>query len=1140
MAPQMKEPDVPKIISSRAIKRLLVNGKTRGLTDEQEQERKAAHCEPFLPNKDIESLVQEANVKATLNQDKLLGSHKSNKELAEYVVKAAPRAFLTAIFIGADQENCIRHLKQKGFVDAELPIRLMIVEDAEDAEDYYRVCRVKSNHTLPYFSGWKETLQENYETDQWTFLAPTFEEDDFSYEFHQNLRLPFVYIPNSKPDGGYFGKVLKLGLRIDHQKLTSFEMTPKFNEKHIEVAVKFMNTDYSMANSDVKKFYEREKTTLKLMRELKDLHLIRAIAAYTKGTSRCFVFPWAEGGNLDTFWRTDRSCLDKSLVRWALDQMTGIAGGIMKLHAKDTRHGDIKPLNILYFLDSVDERGRGILKVADVGLAKVHTEYTKYRAATTTRMSSERYEPPEMLSYLHKKAAIPRRYDSWSLGCVFLEFTVWLIYGRSKLHSFHQDLRDSLSDKFYETKGDSYPRHHVVNQLINEMEQSLSESSALHRLVRLISEHLLVPVDNRMSTKALYEKIDDIRKKCHHKSYSLDSSLVSLAKNRPMPDGHPDNNLQPPDNYVNSEWARFLVSRLDWPSLRPTIVTEFCDACSSIDFLEDSIELNRTLHDLEEGSVGCSICSFLFRSFSMVCTGTGNPIVDQSQRLSLSQNDHCPISFYLNPDHMSPAPRQAQLGLPVLPKLGSPQEFALLNEWINLCDRTHDCVSRGSDGEPLNQMPTRLIHVGTTDAPSLHLVETAKENITGNYIALSHCWGKLSKQERFCTYIDNIQGFKQHIPFDELPQTFKDAVITTRALKVRYLWIDSLCIIQEDPPDWKIEAARMEDVFNSAYCTIAASSSASSLDGFLIHRRERAVIGINTSKGPLYLAEAIDDFREDVEKGILNTRGWVFQERALSRRTIHFTSTQVYWECGHGVHCETLAHLRNRESELLGDSKFPNHGIQKYKDDSIRLVQYLYQTYCALNLTNPTDRSKALLGLESRLGRTFRSRAVYGLLSAYFERLLLWQRDQVSPMENIPYPKGQTVPSWSWMSFMGKINYQDAPFGKVNWTGDVENPFISQDYVHWDGRLQARAHELSIDEDELKKRIRTDLIHSKLTSGLFKCAVVGTSKVTNEDGTTDQYVLLISQTSPGIFERVGTGILIDIHIRPDTELVYIN
>lgn len=207
-------------------------------------------------------------------------------------------------------------------------------------------------------------------------------------------------------------------------------------------------------------------------------------------------------------------------------------------------------------------------------------------------------------------------------------------------------------------------------------------------------------------------------------------------------------------------------------------------------------------------------------------------------------------------------------------------------------------------------MPTRLIDVGTTDAPSLHLVERADGNITANYIALSHCWGRPTRKKRFCTYTDNIQDLKQHIPFDELPLTFQHAVTATRALRVRYLWIDSLCIIQEDPEDWKVEAAKMEDVFTSAYCTIAASSSASSLDGFLKCRKERAVIGINTTKGPLYLAKNIDKFQKDVERGILNTRGWVFQERALSRRTIHFTETQVYWECGHGVHCETLAHLR--------------------------------------------------------------------------------------------------------------------------------------------------------------------------------------------------------------------------------------
>ncbi|GKU07335.1 serine threonine protein kinase [Fusarium langsethiae] len=320
MAPKVEKPDTPE----KAVNELMVNGKTRRLTDQQKQERKDAHCEPFMANKDVESFVQESNVKAIL--DKLLGPDKDNRKLAAYIVKKAARAFLTAVFIAADREGGIKDLQQEDFTDANLPIT---VKEAEDEDDTcLRVCSIGSNQTLPYFSGWREISQDDYEKYQWAFLAPTFEEDDFSYEFHQNLRLPFVYLPNPKPDRGYFGKVLKLGLRIDHQRLTSFEMNPKSKEKHVEVAVKFMNTDNSMANSDVKKFYEREKTTLELMRGLKDLHLIRAIAAYTKGTSRCFIFPWAEGGNLDTFWRTDQSDLDENLVRWALDQMTGIAGGI--------------------------------------------------------------------------------------------------------------------------------------------------------------------------------------------------------------------------------------------------------------------------------------------------------------------------------------------------------------------------------------------------------------------------------------------------------------------------------------------------------------------------------------------------------------------------------------------------------------------------------------------------------------------------------------------------------------------------------------------------------------------------------------------------------------------------------------------
>lgn len=87
----------------------------------------------------------------------------------------------------------------------------------------------------------------------------------------------------------------------------------------------------------------------------------------------------------------------------------------------------------------------------------------------------------------------------------------------------------------------------------------------------------------------------------------------------------------------------------------------------------------------------------------------------------------------------------------------------------------------------------------------------------------------------------------------------------------------------------------METFSSNAYCTIAASSATSSLAGFLGERGQRDVTR----------AEYIDNFRADVENSVLSSRGWLFQERALSRRTIYFTSTQIYWECGNGIVCET-------------------------------------------------------------------------------------------------------------------------------------------------------------------------------------------------------------------------------------------
>ena len=233
-----------------------------------------------------------------------------------------------------------------------------------------------------------------------------------------------------------------------------------------------------------------------------------------------------------------------------------------------------------------------------------------------------------------------------------------------------------------------------------------------------------------------------------------------------------------------------------------------------------------------------------------------------------------------------------------------------------------DCSTSCPDcRRPLNlsKYPTRLVVVGDSASTKIRLCSPAKENVSTPYMTLSHMWGVGSM---FSLTSANLSSLYEEIPLDELSKVFRDAITVTRMLGIKYLWIDSLCIIQSGPEskqDWVHEAERMGDVYVNAYCNIGASIATDGPFG-LIYPRDPAKITIPTIElGPQMLhypnkSVSISGTHVIVPMSIWNGtlswfpllhRAWVFQERFLCSRMIHFGADQIFWECKNISLCES-------------------------------------------------------------------------------------------------------------------------------------------------------------------------------------------------------------------------------------------
>ena len=231
--------------------------------------------------------------------------------------------------------------------------------------------------------------------------------------------------------------------------------------------------------------------------------------------------------------------------------------------------------------------------------------------------------------------------------------------------------------------------------------------------------------------------------------------------------------------------------------------------------------------------------------------------------------------------------------------------LSVVKTWVNECIFNHKSCSTHSNMVDL-QLPTRLIDVGPMDGSQQPKLALGKQyqGSGHSYIALSHCWGPTPVGAYWKTTTATVQIFLDGITMDRLPRTFREAITFTRRLGVRFLWIDSLCVIQDSYSDWAQEAAAMGGIYSGALFTLVSASDHSD-GGCAVARNPLEVTPADLVLSPLSEGSSMKvkifpylPFRQTLMNSAPTTlRAWCRQERELSARTVQFTTHQILWTC---------------------------------------------------------------------------------------------------------------------------------------------------------------------------------------------------------------------------------------------------
>jgi hypothetical protein len=401
---------------------------------------------------------------------------------------------------------------------------------------------------------------------------------------------------------------------------------------------------------------------------------------------------------------------------------------------------------------------------------------------------------------------------------------------------------------------------------------------------------------------------------------------------------------------------------------------------------------------------------------------------------------------------------------------GSSSSFRIASAWLAECTLHHPYCDTPLASEA--QLPTRVIDVGSMERHNSSLIETEGQ-MKGRYAALSHCWGGNSHIQ---TTTATLPVYVSKIDMDVLPQTFADSIQTTRQLGICYLWIDSLCIIQDSPSDWESEASQMGAYYRNAVVTLSAAHGSNSGAGLFVKRDSLSIHPclVNIKYGSywrqVYVYARDTSFQlsrsslGELKKPLpLYSRSWVLQEQLLSPRTLTYGNFGISWRCQTmrfderaPLAMKTDDFMRDKPGNLAtfrGDPReiettmtelqrnwiFPRLSLNTITGDATNFQTFhkhkhcnptsdhfahdwgrLVQDYTSRGMTRQTDKLIAISGIASIISSLKSLEYTAGIWNGSHEMLvqgLLWSASKRGPRLL------DVAPSWSWASIKHEVNW---------------------------------------------------------------------------------------------------------------------